>query len=106
MNNKRGHSPKQPPCHGRCHVSPPKVCGEQKGGRPAALLLHLSEAVHGKVGYFWVGSSQDLDTWLITMDYGDRKSPTLPETNIFAPENGWLEYYFPIGVPAYFQGLR
>ena len=30
---------------------------------------------------------------------------TLPETNIFAPENGWLEYYFPIG-EAYFQGLR
>ena len=28
---------------------------------------------------------------------------TLPETNI-APENGWLEYYFPIG-DAYFQGL-
>ena len=21
-----------------------------------------------------------------------------------APENGWLEDYFPIGVPAYFQG--
>ena len=31
-------------------------------------------------------------------------SYTLPETNIFAPENGWLEYYFPIGM-AYFQGL-
>ena len=30
---------------------------------------------------------------------------TLPETNIFAPENGWLEYYFPIGM-AYFQVLR
>ena len=29
---------------------------------------------------------------------------TLPETNI-APENGWLEYYFPIE-EAYFQGLR
>ena len=29
---------------------------------------------------------------------------TLPETNI-APENGWLEYYFPSG-EAYFQGLR
>ncbi len=29
---------------------------------------------------------------------------TLPETNI-ATENGWLEYYFPIGM-AYFQGLR
>ncbi len=28
---------------------------------------------------------------------------TLPETNI-APENGWLEYYFPIG-KAYFQVL-
>ena len=28
---------------------------------------------------------------------------TLPETNI-APENGWLEYYFPIGM-AYFQVL-
>ena len=28
---------------------------------------------------------------------------TLPETNI-APENGWLEYYFPIG-KAHFQGL-
>ena len=27
---------------------------------------------------------------------------TLPETNIFAPENGWLEYNFPIGM-AYFQ---
>ena len=32
------------------------------------------------------------------------QSSTLPETNI-APENGWLEYYFPIG-EAYFQGLR
>ena len=29
---------------------------------------------------------------------------TLPETNIFAPENGWLEYAFPFG-RAYFQGL-
>ena len=28
---------------------------------------------------------------------------TLPETNI-APENGWLEYYFPIG-EAYSQVL-
>ncbi len=28
----------------------------------------------------------------------------LPETNIFAPENGWLEDYFPFG-KAYFQGL-
>ena len=28
---------------------------------------------------------------------------TLPETNV-APENGWLEDYFPVG-EAYFQGL-
>ena len=34
---------------------------------------------------------------------GDNPIYTLPETNI-APENGWLEYYFPIG-DAYFQGL-
>ncbi len=31
------------------------------------------------------------------------KNLTFPETNIFAPKNGWLEYYFPIG-EAYFQG--
>ena len=31
------------------------------------------------------------------------KTCTLPETNI-ASENGWLEYYFPIG-EAYFQGI-
>ena len=29
---------------------------------------------------------------------------TLPETNIFARKNGWLEYYCPIG-DAYFQWL-
>ena len=33
----------------------------------------------------------------------DNKLSTLPETNI-APENGWLEYYFPFG-KAYFQAL-
>ena len=32
------------------------------------------------------------------------KTCTLPETNI-ASENGWLEYYFPIG-EAYFQQIR
>ena len=31
-----------------------------------------------------------------------KKSPTLPETNIFAPENVWLEYdCFLLRVPAY-----
>ena len=29
---------------------------------------------------------------------------TLPETNIFAPKNGWLEYYFPIGFRPMFRG--
>ncbi len=33
----------------------------------------------------------------------NKESDTLPKTNI-APENGWLEYYLPIG-KAYFQGL-
>ena len=33
---------------------------------------------------------------------GKKKRFTLPETNI-PPENGWLEYYFPIGM-AYFRG--
>ena len=28
---------------------------------------------------------------------------TLPETNMFAPEYGWLEYQFPFGM-AYFRG--
>ena len=30
-------------------------------------------------------------------------SYTLPETNI-APENGWLEYYFPIGEAIFWGG--
>ena len=34
----------------------------------------------------------------------EHEAATLPKFNI-APENGWLEYYFPIG-EAYFQGLR
>ena len=49
---------------------------------------------------------KDIHTHLQNFDHripGPRKT-TLPETNI-APENGWLEYYFPIG-EAYFQGLR
>ncbi len=29
---------------------------------------------------------------------------TLPETNMFAPENGWFEYYFPIGSRPIFRG--
>ena len=48
------------------------------------------------------GSAQEDPTGrkLLAME---KKQHTLPETNI-APENGWLEYYFPIGEP-YFQGL-
>ena len=34
---------------------------------------------------------------------GDQAAVTLPETNIFAPENGWLEYYFQFLGPAHFQ---
>ena len=35
--------------------------------------------------------------------FEENSDDTLPETNV-APENGWLEDYFPIG-EAYFQGL-
>ena len=44
-------------------------------------------------------------TWCWCLCQGEnreKKRFTLPETNI-PPENGWLEYYFPIGM-AYFQG--
>ena len=41
----------------------------------------------------------------LNFEENELKDSTIPETNIFAPENGWLEYYFPIG-EAYFQGLR
>ena len=37
--------------------------------------------------------------WIVQLIYGKH---TLPETNIFAPENGWLEYDR-FGM-AYFQG--
>ena len=46
----------------------------------------------------------DLVWFHVSLIEGFNISTTLPETNI-APENGWLEYYFPIG-EAYFQGLR
>ena len=59
-------------------------------------------AVKKKLGHFWeensVGARKDDDLMM------ELKNATLPETNIFAPKNGWLEYYFPIG-KAYFQGL-
>ncbi len=54
-----------------------------------------SEIHRPKTIQFWssmVGSYEGC--WLV--------ANTLPETNSeFAPENGWLEYYFPIGM-AYF----
>ncbi len=48
--------------------------------------------------YMYISTSTIYEVLTCTNTY------TLPETNI-APENGWLEYYFPIG-EAYFQGLR
>ena len=41
--------------------------------------------------------------WEIGFLRGGGDSPTLPETNI-TPENGWLEYYFPIGFRPIFKG--
>ena len=49
----------------------------------------------------WTGKKSDAKHCRIAHKV---QMPTLPETNIFAPKNGWLEYYFPIGVSAYFQG--
>ena len=34
------------------------------------------------------------------------RSSTLPETNMFAPENGCLEYLFPFGTQPIFRGKR
>ena len=42
----------------------------------------------GKVAIVWFGKPT--------------KKDTLPETNVFASKNGWLEYSFPVG-EAYFQ---
>ena len=43
----------------------------------------------------WVQKTETQKTWFET-------TITLPETNIFA-ENGWLEYYFPIGIRPIFR---
>ena len=51
-----------------------------------------------KTHYFWVDTHINQGSCCKFTDY-----ITLPETNIFAPENGWLEYYFPIGM-TYFKG--
>ena len=53
---------------------------------------------------FWLGS---LSFWLGSkigiLPKMKSVHTTLPETSIFAPENGWLESYFPFEM-AYFQG--
>ena len=43
------------------------------------------------------------EKWTPRMNVDIRMSCALPETNIFDPENGWLEDFFPFGM-AYFQG--
>ena len=45
---------------------------------------------------------QGIRAGFLTATWNGDSWRTLPETNI-APKNGWLEYYFPIGM-AYFQG--
>ena len=63
-------------------------------------------------GYVGIGVHPCLSLIYHPVDFTEKKIKkqlatnllvTLPETNI-APENGWLEYYFPIG-EASFQGL-
>ena len=57
--------------------------------QPATLVSVDNLIYHCKVRLKW---------WL---DGDLSQKTTLPETNI-APENGWLEYYFPFGM-GYFQ---
>ena len=49
-----------------------------------------------------LGTSRTSATWHIKMIQLRRNWNTLPETNI-ASENGWLEYYFPIGARPIFM---
>ena len=61
------------------------------------------------ISHFLWDSLQHTEPEVIDLPEGNffatkKELVTLPETNI-TPENGWLEYYFPIG-EAYFQGLR
>ena len=64
-------------------------------------VLHEVQTDSEMIGM--IGSSE-----ILSSAHGLRSGPlfhmnnTLPKTNI-APENGWLEYYFPLGM-AYFQG--
>ena len=63
-------------------------------------LLNLKKHTnHNNCGFFFA-----LGITNTKKKKNEKNVTTLPETNI-APENGWLEYYFPIG-EAYFQGLR
>ena len=52
--------------------------------------------VAGFVKYVFLLSPRKLDLQIVILT-------TLPDTNI-APENRWLEYYFPFG-KVYFQGI-
>ncbi len=65
-----------------CEKAP---CGKKKMSRIFGSHIFLQKIHLSQKGYKKIWNS------------------TLPQTNI-APENGWLEYYFPIG-EAYFQGL-
>ena len=77
------------------------------GGRGVILYLcsptswKSSRCIYLVHIYMYLMKLSHMSFFIKSMAY---KWHTLPETNI-APENGWLEYYFPIG-EAYFQGLR
>ena len=61
--------------------------------------VHVASSIYPQMG----GNPVDLAIWLGRPSRFKSIFDTLPETNIFAPENGWLEDYFPFG-KAYFQG--
>ncbi len=73
---------------------------------PIIAFGFRSALYYGSLSILLSGFPRTLSDMKNNMLYASRTHRhwfTLPETNI-APENGWLEYYFPIG-EAYFQEL-
>ena len=62
--------------------------------------------IFGRQGCSWISCLTDFSLSVVHMFGIDKtwKKRTLPETNIFAPENGWLEDYGFFWGPAHFQG--
>ena len=67
-------------------------------------LNKKTKIARSKVQQLTVASGVHPIAGLMFLSFGHGGNKNLPETNIFAPENGWLEDEFPFGM-AYFQVL-